>query len=351
MRLSQLFSSRDVARIAALQLVARQAVEGLSAGRHRSPHKGSSVEFKEHRQYVAGDELRVIDWKAFGKSDRLFVREYEDETNLRCTLLIDRSGSMAYCGDRATGVQRNQARASKDEIGREATGAAKEEPVSKTEYASSLATAIAYMLLSSQDLVGAMTFDDRLRDVLPLRGRASHLQAIAKVLAARQRGGETDLGTAIRQAAAKLPRRGMVILISDGFGDIASLTRSLATLRSSHQDLIFLQILDPDEVDFPFRERVEFRDLELPDDRNIIDSRSIRDAYIQRLRQHQAEIVSACRKNRVDHALITTDQPLVDALSRFVTLRRDKARGGGRGLASRSRDVAGFGASLKAEER
>lgn len=350
MRLSQLFSSRDVARISALQLVARQAVEGLSAGRHRSPHKGSSVEFKEHRQYVAGDELRVIDWKAYGKSDRLFVREYEDETNLRCTLLVDRSGSMAYRGDRATGVQLNQTSASQTVTDNGPKEASKRKPISKTEYASSLAAAISYLLLSNQDLVGAMTFDDRLRDVLPMRGRASHLQAIAKVLAVEQRGGETDLGTAIRQAAAKLPRRGMVILISDGFGDIASLARSFATLRSGHHDLIFLQVLDPDEVDFPFHDRIEFRDLELPADRSIIDSRSIRDAYIQRLRQHHAEIVSACRKNRVDHALITTDQPLVDVLSRFVTLRREKARGGGRGSSLGLRGMAGIGASLEVEE-
>lgn len=313
MRFADLFRSRDVNRIAALRLVARQAVEGLTAGRHRSPHKGSSVEFKEHRPYVPGDELRNIDWKAFGKSDRLYIREFEEETSLRCMLLVDQSGSMAYRGSRAVSLVREvEASVSKDTWWEG----------SKHEYATGLAAALSYLLLSSQDSVGALTFDSKVREFVPPRTLPSHLQVLLATLSQDKRGGETDLGTVLRQAAVKLPRRGMVVLISDGFGDIESLGRSLALLRASRQDVIFFQVLDPDEVDFPFNDRIEFRDLEMDDQHEVIDSRQIRDRYLESLQHHNAKIASACRRHRVDHLLITTDQPLVETLARFVAMRQ-----------------------------
>ncbi|TWU03796.1 DUF58 domain-containing protein [Neorhodopirellula pilleata] len=313
MRFADLFRARDVNRIASLRLVARQAVEGLTAGRHRSPHKGSSVEFKEHRPYVPGDELRNIDWKAFGKSDRLYIREFEEETSLRCMLLVDQSGSMAYRGDRAISLTRNANPSA-------ATGAWWEG--TKQEYAAGLASALAYLLLSSQDSVGLITFDSKLRDYVPPRTLPSHLQVLLTMMAQDRRGGETDLGTVLRQASVKLPRRGLVVLISDGFGDVESLGRSLALLRASRQDIIFLQVLDPDETDFPFQERIEFRDLEIDNQSEIIDGRQIRDRYLESLQRHNAMIASACRRHRVDHLMITTDQPLVETLARFVVMRQ-----------------------------
>jgi uncharacterized protein (DUF58 family) len=186
-----------------------------------------------------------------------------------------------------------------------------------------LAAALSYLLLSSQDSVGALTFDSKVRDYVPARTLPSHLQVLLNVISQDQRGGETDLGTVLRQASVKLPRRGMVILISDGFGDIESLGRSLALLRASRQDVIFLQVLDPDEVDFPFTERIEFRDLEIDARNEIIDSRQIRDRYLESLQHHNAKIASACRRHRVDHLLITTDQPLVETLARFVVMRQN----------------------------
>jgi uncharacterized protein (DUF58 family) len=306
MRFPDLFTSRDASRAAALQWIARQAVEGLTAGRHRSPHKGSSVEFKEHRPYVPGDELRNIDWRAFGKSDRLYIREFEEETNLRCTLLVDRSGSMKYAGSRAL-----QLTDSSTSIGKR-----------KQDYATAVAVAIAYMMLSSQDAVGLMTFDDRIGDSLPPRTTPSHLQSLLAILAGDSGGGETDLGTVIRQAMLKLPRRSLVVLISDGLGDPESLGKALASLRAQRQEVVFLQILDPDEIDFPFHDRIEFRDLENTEHREIIDSRQIRSRYIESLQRHNATLEAACRRNRIDHALITSDVPVVDALARFVALRR-----------------------------
>lgn len=331
MRLPDLFSSQDVARVAALQWIARQAVEGLTAGRHRSPHKGSSVEFKEHRPYVPGDELRDIDWKAFGKSDRLYIREFEEETNLRCTLLVDGSGSMRYHGDRAISPDdANPVKNSSATIGKR-----------KQDYATAMAAAIAYLMLSSQDAVGLMTFDDAIRQTLPPRTTPSHLQALLKVLAADPKGGETDLGKVLRQAMVKLPRRSLVVLISDGLGDAESLGRSLASLRAQRQDVVFLQVMDPDEVDFPFYDRIEFRDLEQTDHRELIDSRQIRDRYLESLTRHNSVLAAACRRNRVDHALITTDMPVIDSLARFVALRRGGGVSGplNHDAVSRSTDV------------
>ena len=149
-------------------------------------------------------------------------------------------------------------------------------------------------------------------------------------MAQDKRGSETDLGTVLRQAAVKLPRRGMVFLISDGFGDVESLARSMALLRASRQDVIFFQVLDPDEVDFPFNDRIEFRDLEIDDQHEVIDSRQIRDRYLEALQHHNAKIASACRRHRVDHLLITTDQPLVETLARFVAMRQSGGVAGSR---------------------
>ncbi len=333
MRLADLFRARDVSRIESLRLVARGAVEGLAAGRHRSPNKGSSVEFKEHRPYVPGDELRNIDWKAFGKSDRLYIREFEEETNLRCMLLVDQSGSMAYGGERAVALapdasHTGASRKSSESSSSSSSGAATHDPPpswwkgTKQEYACGLAAALSYLLLSNQDSVGLMTFDSRVRDYVPPRMLPSHLNLVLTTLANKYRGGETDLGTVLREATVKLPRRGLVVLISDGFGDVESLGRSLTLLRAERQDVIFLQILDPDEVDFPFHERIEFRNLEAANETEIIDSRGVRDRYLESLKRHNAMIAAACRRNRVDHLMITTDVPLVDCLARFIAIRQ-----------------------------
>lgn len=319
MRLADLFRASDVSRMESLHWIARQAVEGLAVGRHRSPHKGSSVEFKEHRPYVPGDELKNIDWKAFGKSDRLYIREFEEETNLRCMLLVDQSGSMAYGGDRARSLSRETV---------DSSSVSSPAPASswwngtKQEYAAGLAAAMAYLMLSHQDSVGVMTFDSKVRDYVPPRMLPSHLNVILNSLVQERRGGETDLGTVLSRASVKLSRRGLVILISDGFGDVESLGRALTLLRGGRQDVVFLQVVDPDELDFPFHERIDFRDLERGDRHEIIDARQIRERYLESLTRHNAMIAAACRRNHVDHLLISTELPLVDCLSRFISMRQ-----------------------------
>ena len=296
MRVSDLFKPRELSRVANLQLLARGVVEGFCSGKHRSPHKGFSVEFKEHRQYVRGDELKNIDWKVFGKSDRLYIREFEEETNLRCTLLVDCSGSMAYKGDRSEDT--------------------------KYDYGVKLAASLTYLMLGQQDAVGMISFDDRPRDHIPIRGRPSHLTNILGALAKSVSYRETDLGGVFRQVAPKIGRRSLVVILSDSMGDVTSISRSLAQFRASRHEIIFFQILDPDEIDFPFSGRIQFRDLEDKSNEHTVDARSLQEAYMKRFEQHDKELKDACRRNRVDLVRMTTDRPFSDALAEYMAFRR-----------------------------
>ncbi len=297
MRVLDLIPPQDLSRVAKLQVLAREVVEGFCAGRHRSPHKGYSVEFREHRPYVRGDELRNIDWKVFGKSDKLFIREYEEETNLRCTLLVDRSGSMDYAGSRSGGL-------------------------SKGEYAVRAAAALAYLMLAQQDAVGLVTFDNEPRDHVPPRSRPSHMRSILAALSREQPRRETDLGGVFHRLVPKLHRRGLLIILSDAMGEIDSIGRALAHFRAAHHELIFMQVLDPDEIDFPFDGRVQFRDLEHPEHLELVDARGLREAYRERFAEHERALQAACRKHRVDWVRLGTDRPLANALHAYFSLRR-----------------------------
>lgn len=301
MRIHNLLSPPDLTRIARLQLLARQVVEGFAAGQHRSHHKGFSVEFKEHRPYVRGDELRSIDWKVFGKSDRLYIRQSEVDTNVRCSLLVDGSGSMAYRGRRSNGL-------------------------SKFEYAQRLAAALAYLMLSQQDAVGIVTFDDRIRQQVPCRSQASHLGPLLAALTQDPPGRETDIGRVVREIAPKLGRRRLVILVSDAMADVESIGRALGRLRSAKHELLFFQILDLDETDFPFSGRVQFNNLELPSDQRVVDATPLRKRYRERFERHQAELRRVCLQSHVDWISWTTDRPVADALHRYVAFRARSQR-------------------------
>jgi uncharacterized protein (DUF58 family) len=293
---------KQLSRVAGLQLLAREVVEGYCSGRHRSPHKGFSVEFKEHRQYVKGDELKNIDWKVYGKSDRLFIRQYEEETNLRCTLLVDQSGSMAYAGSKSI------------------------DGLTKHEYAVRLAASFAYFMLGQQDPVGLITFDNALRSQVPIRSRPSHLRPILEALVADNSKRETDLGSVFRMIAPKVGRRGLIVVISDSMGDMDSISRGLAQFRANKNEVLFFQVLDPDEVQFPFSGRIQFRDLEGAIGEQTVDSASIRDAYQKRLDEHNTAIRDACRRSHCDLIQVTTDQPFVDVLHEYVSARRRQVR-------------------------
>lgn len=302
MRILDFIKPRDLSRVARLQMLAKEIVEGYCSGRHRSPHKGFSVEFKEHRQYVHGDELKNIDWKVYGKSDRLYIRQYEEETNLRCTLLVDQSGSMAYAGTQSA------------------------EGLSKHDYAVRLAAAFAYFMLGQQDPVGLVTFDNDLRQQVPMRSRASHLRPILSALVEDNSRRETDLGGVFRKIAPKIGRRGLIVIISDSMGDPESISKALAQFRANKHEIIFFQVMDPDEVEFPFSGRIQFRDLEDSIDEQTVDAAAIRKAYQDRLAAHNEAMREACRRSRVDLIPITTDQPFVDVLHAYVAARRRSVR-------------------------
>ncbi|WP_153558551.1 DUF58 domain-containing protein [Roseimaritima sediminicola] len=297
MRVTDFLSPEELSKLKHLQVLARQVVEGAASGLHRSPHKGFSVQFKEHRQYVRGDEIRSIDWKIYGKTDRYYIREYEEETNLRCTMLVDCSGSMRYAGSRAAGL-------------------------SKHQYATRLAASLAYLLLGQQDSVGLVTFDAAVRQIIPPRSRPSHLRAILATLARTEPQRETELGKVFHQLAAKLHRRGLLVVISDCFGDVDELLKAFAHFRHAHHEIIVFQVLDPDEVDFPFQRRTQFRCLEAAGNRQTVDPAQLRQVYIQRLQAFREQLQAGCRRNHIDLVPVTTDMRYADVLAEYLRLRR-----------------------------
>ncbi len=284
-------------KLANLQVFARQVVEGFCSGLHRSPHKGFSVEFKEHRAYVRGDEVRNIDWKVFGKTDRLYIREYEEETNLRCTILLDSSGSMGYHGPRSKGV-------------------------SKHDYAVRLAACLTYLMLHQQDSVGLVRFDKRVRRYIPPRGKVNHLRVVIDELKKSRPRHETELGRVFHELVPKIHRRGLLIVISDLFGDVEELIKALAHFRHAKHEMILFQIWDPDELDFPFKQWTRFESLERTQDRRLIDPAHLRHAYLENLRQFRQQLTTGCHRHRIDLVPMTTDQPYADALASYLAMRR-----------------------------
>ncbi|MGB0739192.1 MAG: DUF58 domain-containing protein [Planctomycetaceae bacterium] len=296
-QVSDVLTSADIGRVSGLQLLARQVVEGFASGLHKSPHKGFSVEFREHRSYVRGDDIRTIDWKLYGKTDRLYIREYEEETNLRCTILLDCSGSMGYRGGSGTGVSRH-------------------------EYAVRVAACLAWLMLQQQDSVGLVTFDTEVRRFIPPRSRPRHLHAIAEELAVSQPGDETALSDVFQQIVARIHRRGLVIVISDLFSNVDQLMKSLAQFRHANHEVLLFQIWDRDELEFPFRQWTQFESLEQRDVRHLVDPAQLRRAYLDELAAFQDAIAKGCNRQRISHVSLTTDQPMSDALAAWLAVRR-----------------------------
>lgn len=287
------FDPLVLAKIANLSLRARYVVEGLLTGLHDSHFKGFSVEFAEHREYVPGDDLRHLDWKAYAKSDRHVIKQYEEETNLRSYLLLDTSASMDYRSD----------------------------GVSKFEYASLLAASLAYLMLKQQDAVGLFTFAEDVRQAVPPRSGLDHLQALAHCLEGATLGGQTHFVTTLRNAMNRIRRRGLIIVISDLFDDPERLIRGLQHLRHKKNEVIVFQILDRTEVEFPFKEMTRFEDLE---EELFVstDPRIIREEYLRALEEFQDAYRTALNAHMIEYALFTTHTPLDKALVRFLSRRR-----------------------------
>jgi len=290
-------SAGDVSRLSGLQLLAKQVVEGFASGLHRSPHKGFSVEFREHRPYVPGDDPRTIDWKLFGKTDRLYIREYEEETNVRCTLLVDCSGSMNYRGSRSDGL-------------------------SKHDYAVRTAACLSWLMLQQQDSVGLVTFDTAIRRYIPPRARPRHLKHIMTELAAQKPGAETSLADVFHQIVSRIQRRGLVMILSDLFGDVDHLMKALAHFRHARHEVIIFQIWDPDELDFPFRQWTQFTSLENSAQNYLVDPAQLRKAYLQKLQEYRDQLSRGCSRNRITLVPLVTSQPTADALAAWLAIRR-----------------------------
>lgn len=287
-----------IKRISRMDMRARHIVEGFLSGMHRSPYFGQSVEFLQHREYVRGDDLRHLDWKIWGKQDRLYIKQFEEDTNMRCTLLVDVSASMQYGGGE----------------------------LSKYEYACTIASSLAYLLLRQQDAVGCVAFDERVRMKVPLRSKRTHLHSIIEALDVSTPSDKTDVFAILREVAETYPRRGMMIFISDmlaeqdGVIDRQGMMRGLKLLRQRGHDVLVFHVMDDDELDFPFTGPTRFDGLEMDEFLNC-NPRALREGYLEALNQFLEETRRECARNTIDYALIRTSDPLDAALATYLSNR------------------------------
>lgn len=286
-----------IKRISRLELRARHIVEGFLSGMHRSPYFGQSVEFLQHREYAAGDDLRHVDWKVWARQDRLYVKQYEEETNLRCTLLVDVSASMAY-----------------------GNGA-----LNKYEYACTLASSLAYLVLQQHDAVGCVAFDERVRSTIPPRSQQNHLHSIINSLNVAEPRDKTGTYAVFREVAETFPRRGLMVLVSDLLADSDGTMRGLKLLRQRGHDVLVFHILDDDELEFPFSGPTRFDGLESLDYLNC-NPRALREGYLEALQRFLEQVRRDCARNAIDYVLIRTSQPLDAALSAFLSRRLSRRK-------------------------
>jgi uncharacterized protein (DUF58 family) len=278
-----------LSRYGGLGLVARTTVEGFLTGVHKSPYKGYSVEFAEHRQYYPGDEIRRLDWRVLAKTERYYIKEYEEETNLNA------SGSMAYRGK---------------------TG-------SKFDYARHVAACLAYLMLHQLDAVGLVTHDTRVRQIIPPRANAKHLLRVLQTLEQTRPGGETSLAPLWHELAAHhLRRRGMVVVLSDCFDDLDRLLLALKHFRHRKHEVVLFHVLAPEEIEFPFRRLTQFQNLELDPHRLLVDPARLRTEYLAKFEAFCRQLRDKARAMGVDYHLLRTDEPVDRALGVYLSRRQ-----------------------------
>ncbi|MEX2173464.1 MAG: DUF58 domain-containing protein [Pirellulaceae bacterium] len=292
------FDPHTLAKLKGLQLRARHIVEGYVAGLHKSPYHGFSIEFAEHREYVPGDDLRYVDWKVLGRTDKIYLKQYEDETNLLCYLVLDVSESMRY----------------------QSRGA----PLSKFEYASCVAGALAWLVLQQQDAAGLATFDSQLRTLLRPSGSRSQLEQMLHVMESAPPGKKTAAGPIFHELAERLTKRGVVVVLSDFFDDVPALVAGLKHFRHRRHDVVLMHVLDPAELDFAFSSPTQFKGLEEFPAINA-DPSVIRRAYLKEFGAFRQALQAACRALQIDYVLLRTDQPVDVALTSFLATHRRRA--------------------------
>ncbi len=291
------FDPTSLAKYGRLTMVARDVVEGFLTGVHKSPYKGFSIEFAEHRQYTRGDEIRHIDWRAWGKTDRYYVKEYEEETNLRAHLLVDASGSMAY----------------------------RDQHSSKFEYAQYLAASLAYLMLHQRDAVGLVVHDEQIRANLPSRATSKHLLQLIYTLQETKPGGETSMAPLWHSLAGQLRRRGLIVIFSDCFDNVELLVRSLRHFRHKQHEVLLFHVLARSELDFPFRKWTQFRNLESRGDRRLVDPKRLRAEYLKNFQTFCDRLRSEAGRIGVDYHQMCTDEPVERALGIYLTKRQARS--------------------------
>lgn len=289
---------QTLASLEGLDLQARMIVEGYVAGQHASPYHGFSVEFAQHREYVPGDDVRHVDWKVWSKTDKFYLKQYEEETNLLTYLLLDTSESMSY----SSGSN-----------------------VTKMQYAQFVASALGYMVLRQQDSVGLATFDDAVRRFVRPSGQPSHLKELLRVMDVTPSRDKSDIGLVFNDLAERFKKRGVVVVLSDLLDEVPRILAGLKHFRHRRHEVIVFHILDPAEVDFPFRETTLFRGLEgLPD--VLADPHALRRAYQDELRAYLADLKKGCQMIDIDYVPLRTDQELDGPLTSYLASRELRAR-------------------------
>lgn len=281
-----------VAKAQVLGLKARMVVEGLRVGDHKSPYRGFSVEFVQHREYVPGDDLRHIDWKSYGRSERYTIKQYEQETNFIGHVLVDASRSMLYG----------------------------EGDSNKLEYAKLLAATLSYLIIHQRDSVSLSIFDATWRDRLPASGQMGHLQTILHKLEGVSPREKTSIGPLLEDLAQQVRRRGLVFLISDCFDDIEPLLTGMQHLRFQGHEVVVFHVLHPDEIDFPFDGMIKFDGMEVKQEL-LTRPQLIRPAYLRALQAYLTEVQKGCERNHCDYILMNTGRPLAESLTAYLARR------------------------------
>ena len=282
-----------VAKLGRFNIVARSVVEGAMSGLHRSPYHGFSVEFAEHREYAFGDNLRDIDWKVLGKTDRYYIKQYEEETNLKAYVVLDTSASMGYSSNGLT----------------------------KLEYGSYIAASLMYMMVKQQDSVGLITFDDKINTFVPAGGTTLHLNMLLQKLEELQPGQQTNVGKAFHDLAEYIKRRGLIIIISDLYDDRKEVMKGLAHFRHKRHEVMLFHVLDKGELEFPFTALSDFIDMETKE-KIQVDPKYVRDEYLRQIGEFLEAYKSDCSASAIEYVVTDTSVPYDLVLTAYLGKRK-----------------------------
>ncbi|MHC4442384.1 MAG: DUF58 domain-containing protein [Planctomycetota bacterium] len=290
---SDLLDPAEVSKLGQLELIATRIVEGFVSGKHRSPFKGCSVEFAEHRAYSPGDEVRLIDWRVYAKRDRYYIKQFDEETNLQTLMVIDASGSMGF------GLS----------------------TVTKLRYAQMAAACLARIMLHQQDAIGISVIDTNLREYVPPRSNPGHLQVLLEYLSKVQPRGETSLAPLLHELAKRIKRRGLIMIFSDCYDDVEALIKALHRLNTRGHETMLYHTMAPEELAFSFNRWSRFECLEIPGWQMNLDPAAIRKEYLKRVKIFLDRLQQGCGEVKCDYVPLTTDKPLGDTLAYYLARR------------------------------